>query len=327
MAGIKILAGRFGDEENDWVRRLKKNYENDESGGTSTYYEVFPGVTIFLNQVSAEHCMEKRDRRNAMEINFCANGRFECSFGENDTGVLVPGDVAVSMFDGIHGTCTESRFPFGFYDGLTIYAACDEATAWMAKNMSCLGIDLNQLRRKILNDHWYWIGAAGTRCEHVFRELFECISYADRNYVRLKVAELFLLLPLLKQQEKERAYFPDNQIELVRHIRDHLLSDRYHGETIGEVAEMHHISESRLRKIFKQIYGVPVHQYVKQYRLEQATMELVHGSRTITEIAMNAGFSSISKFGESFRKRYGVTPRQYRQQFCSRERTGVQKIK
>ena len=49
----------------------------------------------------------------------------------------------------------------------------------MAKNMRCLGIDLNRLRRQIMTDHWYWIGTAGARCEHVFRELFECVSYAD----------------------------------------------------------------------------------------------------------------------------------------------------
>lgn len=161
MAGIKIVAGQFGDEGNDWVRRLKQNYAGDESGGTSTYYEVFPGVTIFLNRVSASSCVEKRDRRNAMEVNFCANGRFECWFEPDDLGVLVPGDVAISTFDGEHGACTESRFPLGFYDGLTIYTDCDEATRWMAKNMRCLGIDLNRLRRQIMTDHWYWIGTAG----------------------------------------------------------------------------------------------------------------------------------------------------------------------
>lgn len=320
MAGIKIVAGQFGDEGNDWVRRLKQNYAGDESGGTSTYYEVFPGVTIFLNRVSASSCVEKRDRRNAMEINFCANGRFECWFEPDDLGVLVPGDVAISTFDGEHGACTESRFPLGFYDGLTIYTDCDEATRWMAKNMRCLGIDLNRLRRQIMTDHWYWIGTAGARCEHVFRELFECVSYVDRNYVRLKVAELFLMLPLLKQQEKETEYFPGSQVELVRHIRDHLISDRYRGATVAEVAALHHISETRLQKIFKQLYGMPVYQYVKQYRLEQATMELVNGSRPITEIALDAGFSSVSKFGESFRKRYGVTPTQYRMQFRDRKR-------
>lgn len=31
MAGIKIVAGQFGDEGNDWVRRLKKNYADRKS--------------------------------------------------------------------------------------------------------------------------------------------------------------------------------------------------------------------------------------------------------------------------------------------------------
>ena len=51
------------------------------------------------------------------------------------------------------------------------------------------------------------------------------------------------------------------------------------------------------------------------------TIELTNSARSITDIALDAGFSSASKFGESFKKRYGVTPTEYRLQF--RDRNGI----
>ena len=50
----------------------------------------------------------------------------------------------------------------------------------------------------------------------------------------------------------------------------------------------------------------------KEYRLEQAAVELVRSAKPITQIAQNAGYDNASKFSEAFRKRYGTTPSQYR---------------
>ena len=72
------------------------------------------------------------------------------------------------------------------------------------------------------------------------------------------------------------------------------------------------MSVSHLQKLFKQAYGVPVYRYVKEYRLEQAAVELVRSKKPITQIAQNAGYDNASKFSEAFRKRYGMTPSQYR---------------
>ena len=51
---------------------------------------------------------------------------------------------------------------------------------------------------------------------------------------------------------------------------------------------------------------------IKEYRLEQAAVELVRSAKPITQIAQNAGYDNASKFSEAFRKRYGTTPSQYR---------------
>ena len=72
------------------------------------------------------------------------------------------------------------------------------------------------------------------------------------------------------------------------------------------------MSVSHLQKLFKQLYGVPVYHYIKEYRLEQAAVELVRSDKSVTQIAQNAGYDNASKFSECFKKRYGITPSQYR---------------
>jgi AraC family transcriptional regulator, positive regulator of tynA and feaB len=54
---------------------------------------------------------------------------------------------------------------------------------------------------------------------------------------------------------------------------------------------------------------------VLRRRLERYAQLLADGSwcnRTITEIAFQAGFSNVTYFGQAFKARYGMTPRDYR---------------
>ena len=110
--------------------------------------------------------------------------------------------------------------------------------------------------------------------------------------------------------------FVDNAASEIKRIWD--LMDTSYDKFIRTTDEDH---EKQVQKIFKKLYGTSIYQYVKQYRLEQATIELTNSARSITDIALDAGFSSASKFGESFKKRYGVTPTEYRLQF--RDRNGI----
>ena len=88
--------------------------------------------------------------------------------------------------------------------------------------------------------------------------------------------------------------------------------DRDNYVSLARLAEEHDISVSHLQKLFKQIYGVPVYHYIKEYRLEQAAVELVQTAKPVTQIAQNIGYDNASKFSECFKKRYGLTPSQYR---------------
>lgn len=130
--------------------------------------------------------------------------------------------------------------------------------------------------------------------------------------LQLKVLELMMLLDRIPREGSGDAYCSAKQVELVRHIRGHLLSDRDGYVSLAELAEEHEISVSHLQKLFMQIYDAPVYRYIKEYRLERAAVELVRSSESVTVIAQNAGYDNASKFSEAFKKRYGMTPTHYR---------------
>lgn len=285
--------------------------ETADGSGEVHVYRLFDGVNILLMRLEMQSYTEVRTQVGVMEINFCINGRFETRFSLREDALLGPGDMAISCYDGLHGAASESHFPLGYYEGLCLEVEPEAAARWVAKNAPAFSMDFIELKRNLLSRRWYRYGAAGPRCEHVFRELYESAPYAGLGYLRLKALELLMLLSRIPR-DAETAYCSGRQAEIVCHLRDHLLTDREGYVSLAQLAADHDISVSHLQKLFKQTYGVPIYHYIKEYRLEQAAVELVRTEKTVTEIAQSAGYSNASKFSESFRKRYGKTPSLFR---------------
>lgn len=60
------------------------------------------------------------------------------------------------------------------------------------------------------------------------------------------------------------------------------------------------------------MYGLPVHTWLRQRRMERAA-ELLHTSGlSLEKVAQAVGYSSVSQFAATFRRYYGVTPGKYR---------------
>lgn len=82
--------------------------------------------------------------------------------------------------------------------------------------------------------------------------------------------------------------------------------------TAGELAGRFHVSQSKLKKDFKEITGVSVAVFCRRVRLQQGQALLDSTELELSQIAQKCGFSDESYFIESFRKAYGITPGAYR---------------
>ena len=287
-------------------------FESAAGSGQIHCYSLLDGVNALLMRLEMGAYTEVRTQTGMLEINFCANGRFETRFSLRDHVLLKPGDMAISCFDGVHGAKSEAHFPLGYYEGICLEVSPEAAQRWIARNAPAFSINFSALKQNLLGSKWYMVGSAGPRCEHVFRELYESAAYLDRGFLQFKVLELLMLLSRIPRESVDDPYCSAKQAELVRHLRDHLLTDREGYVSLAQLAAEHEISVSHLQKLFKQVYGVPVYRYIKEYRLEQAAVELVRNAKPVTEIAQDAGYDNASKFSACFKRRYGVTPSQYR---------------
>jgi AraC-like DNA-binding protein len=81
--------------------------------------------------------------------------------------------------------------------------------------------------------------------------------------------------------------------------------------SLGRVADIAGFSEVYFHNCFKASTGQTLHAYVEMQRIKMAANMLVSSDRTLTEIAYECGFSSQSYFSYAFKRRMGVTPREY----------------
>jgi AraC family transcriptional regulator len=96
--------------------------------------------------------------------------------------------------------------------------------------------------------------------------------------------------------------------EALEYINEHL------GEnlSLAAIADELGMSQYYFVRLFKQSTGVTPHQYLIQQRVERAKQLLKQPELTITEVALECGFTHQSHFAKYFRQSTGVTPKQFR---------------
>ena len=83
--------------------------------------------------------------------------------------------------------------------------------------------------------------------------------------------------------------------------------------SLTDIADQMYLSRSTVSRIFKQYTGVDFPEYLKNLRLKAVVNELKTTDYSITDIALNAGFSSPAVLNRVFRETYGMSPGQYRE--------------
>ena len=83
----------------------------------------------------------------------------------------------------------------------------------------------------------------------------------------------------------------------------------------SDVAKAVGFSPNYLSRKFRTTAGIGLHEYIVFVRLYHAAQELLSTNDSITTIALRCGYSDSNYFKDSFKKKYGVTPRAYRKRF------------
>jgi transcriptional regulator GlxA family with amidase domain len=77
---------------------------------------------------------------------------------------------------------------------------------------------------------------------------------------------------------------------------------------ISELADRLDISSRQLERLFQASLGVGPTTYYRTLRLRYARWLLTNSERTVTDIALETGFSDCAHFSRQFRAKYGESP-------------------
>lgn len=94
------------------------------------------------------------------------------------------------------------------------------------------------------------------------------------------------------------------------------LHDNYQNDIcLQDVAKYVNMSEVSLSRFMKKRTGKNYIDFLNDLRLGIASRQLVNTTKSVSEICFECGFNNLSNFNRIFRKRKGVTPKEFRENY------------
>ena len=95
---------------------------------------------------------------------------------------------------------------------------------------------------------------------------------------------------------------------IMKCINDHFSDENLDSDLICQEVG---ISRSHLHQKMKVLTGLPISDFIKNLRMEQAARLLAEQKQSITQVAYAVGYSYASTFSTVFKKHFGISPREY----------------
>lgn len=230
-------------------------------------------------------------------------------FVENEFIDLAPGDLII-----INGVCRH---------GSLMKEACTRTMLRFDEShvMPLIGqmnsIDLLEPFRD--KKHCYWRLSEQERLE--IEEIFKKIERfnlkpGNINFHRLRIAFIELLLFICDIKERrivDETQFSEDKFTRVQQIIDYINRNYMKELTLDQLSNDLFFSKYYLSRVFKEVSGMTIFEYVNKVRVNQAKMLfLMNRNLRITDVCFKVGFSQPTHFSRVFKQIVGVSPESYR---------------
>lgn len=104
----------------------------------------------------------------------------------------------------------------------------------------------------------------------------------------------------------------NEKTKAVQQMQDYILAHIAEEITLVDLAKAANFSPWYAHRLFRELTGVSVAEYIRKLRLTEAAKRLKSEKSRITELAMELGFESVDGFSRAFTREFGMTPREYK---------------
>lgn len=134
-----------------------------------------------------------------------------------------------------------------------------------------------------------------------------------RFFLRIKTEELICSLLMALEKRGSQHLYPLNSQDIASlyRLRDQLLIQLAEPPVIADLAAASNMSPSKLKRLFKQIFGDSIFTYYQAHRMKEAARMLREEKLSVTETGYRLGFTNLSHFTRVFEHHMGVKPKKY----------------
>lgn len=134
----------------------------------------------------------------------------------------------------------------------------------------------------------------------IYSKLIEMLVLIGREYTGMRSA-----FDMATNKQKEHT---EKFMTVCNYIHDHCTEDL----SLDDIADFAGFSKYHFTRLFKNFTGVSFYKYLNKKRIEHAEKLLVDPALSITEVALQSGFSSLSAFIRMFKLIKDCTPTEFR---------------
>lgn len=103
-------------------------------------------------------------------------------------------------------------------------------------------------------------------------------------------------------------------VSQIKLAKDLIIEQMASPPTLEELSKIVGLNIKKLKMGFKELYGMPVFTFLLHYKMEHAKKLLAINGNNVNEVATQIGYSTSSHFIVAFKKKFGITPKQFTKQ-------------
>lgn len=290
-------------------------YQYPEQLGTGTYREIQlrQGIELGIDryQLHDDVIVKSPERSHVIEYNFAISGK--------STPTSIPSGHYELYGSGIAPIERWERSAAESIIGISVHIEPEVFQTFLGdRELASMG-----LKHLIRSDRYYYecLGKTTVTMQTILHQILHCPfqGITKKIYLESKVWEL---MALLIEEERERhqgrssaATLKPDDVDRIHHAKDILTQQSDNPPLLLDLARQVGLNDCTLKRGFREVFGTTAFGYLHDYRLEQARQLLLENRLNVSEVAVQVGFGSCSYLSKVFRKKYGVSPKQYQSQY------------
>ena len=149
--------------------------------------------------------------------------------------------------------------------------------------------------------------------QQIFQALYQSPEETRTAWQKVKVLELLLVLSGMEvSREKHLTEYRSEQVEIIRQVHDQLIEYLEQRCSIESLSKQYLMNPTTLKNMFKEIYGTSIAAHIREHRMEAAAQLLQSTDLSVADVARKVGYDSQSRFSDTFKRHFGVLPKEYR---------------